>query len=700
MIGSYVVVRKTQHVLWVLWLETTSMVLDLWSEVNYLNNLSLQTPIFISILLQWIYCISILFNFNHFLFSDFKFFLTGELTEDAPEEPEVEQDAEAEPQDGDENEAEGENENADKTEGEDAKEVVEEVEEEVKPKTQEEIEAEERRERMKKKSILWAFASQPLPEKKEEPIAPVETPQPSDEAVDDKSAENEKKNDNENQSETSDLKPVTSVTVNYLDSIKEEGDTTDAVTSEQNDNDGSKSELPNASTRRQSFSAMTSVDSGIDGTDADEIQKHSVEQSESITDDGFISRTHSAKSRLTYDRSRASSARSNFTSRPSTAGSRYDDDIEESVQDEEESQAFSGRSERRSSKSTAGDIEKDEDSEESVIIEDDEFKSPLSSRQIEFLENSKEQQIYCEAGVVRNPDNDISDDDTLDLESIIQYDPYTISPRVNLTRLKKEKTKSVPVLERSRSATRLRTFKKIENAILIRQNTDPRLNIAHIKAANERTMRERNQKRVQRKLNSNGLCCTHINIDLNVEDEAKPKVSAQQTSLKMLLKRPQTAMTFREAEKLNIVYGKNYETISNKYSSSRDIKIVDLSNMVSMDTDRYETPGLVNHHHGYKSVLPLGRVLSGHKSKINNGNGIVLNSMSRKLERIANLTQIANDKQTRSQHNLTHHHHHKISNLSNRQSIINLEMPDLISKQKQTCRTYSPRYFSRSLIRT
>jgi hypothetical protein len=53
-----------------------------------------------------------------------------------------------------------------------------------------------------------------------------------------------------------------------------------------------------------------------------------------------------------------------------------------------------------------------------------------------------------------------------------------------------------------------------------------------------------------------------------------------------------------------------------KYCSSGDIKIVDLSNMVSMDTDRYETPGLVNHHHGYKSVLPLGRVLSGHKSKI------------------------------------------------------------------------------------
>jgi hypothetical protein len=60
------------------------------------------------------------------------------------------------------------------------------------------------------------------------------------------------------------------------------------------------------------------------------------------------------------------------------------------------------------------------------------------------------------------------------------------------------------------------------------------------------------------------LCCTHISIDLNVEEEAKPKVSAQQTSLKTLLKRPQTAMTFREAEKLNIVYGKNYETISNK----------------------------------------------------------------------------------------------------------------------------------------
>jgi hypothetical protein len=54
------------------------------------------------------------------------------------------------------------------------KEVVEEVEE-VKPKTQEEIEAEERRERMKKKSILWAFASQSLPEKKEEPIVPKET---------------------------------------------------------------------------------------------------------------------------------------------------------------------------------------------------------------------------------------------------------------------------------------------------------------------------------------------------------------------------------------------------------------------------------------------------------------------------------------------------------------------------------------------
>lgn len=633
------------------------------------------------------------------IFSDFKFFLTGELTEDAPEELD-EQDAEAEPQDGDENEAEGENENTEKTEGEDSKEVVEEVEEE-KPKTQEEIEAEERRERMKKKSILWAFASQPLPEKKEEPIVPKETPKPTDEAADDKSSENDKKNDNENQSETSDLKPVTSVTVNYLDSIKEEGDTTDVVTSEQKDDDGIKNEVPNASTRRQSFSAMTSVDSGIDGTDAEEIQKHSVEQSENVTDDGFISRTHSAKSRLTYDRSRASSARSNFTSRPSTAGSRYDDDIEESVQDEEQSQPYSGRSERRSSKSTAGDIEKDEDSEESVIIEDDEFKSPLSNRQIEFLENSKEQQIYCEAGVVRDTNNDISDDDTLDLESIIQYDPYTISPRVNLTRLKKEKKKSVPVLERSRSATRLRTFKKIEHAILIRQNTDPRLNIAHIKAANERTIRERNQKRVQRKLNSNGLCCTHISIDLNVEDEAKPKVSAQQTSLKTLLKRPQTAMTFREAEKLNIVYGKNYETISNKYCSSGDIKIVDLSNMVSMDTDRYETPGLVNHHHGYKSVLPLGRVLSGHKSKINNGNGIVLNSMSRKLERIANLTQIASDKQTRAQHNLTHHHHHqKISNVSNRQSIINLEMPDLMSRQKQTCRTYSPRYFSRSLIRT
>lgn len=76
------------------------------------------------------------------------------------------------------------------------------------------------------------------------------------------------------------------------------------------------------------------------------------------------------------------------------------------------------------------------------------------------------------------------------------------------------------------------------------------------------------------------------------------------------------------------------------------MKIVDLAKSVTIDTGSIERPGLAHHHHGYKSVLPLGRVLSGYKSKINQGNGIILNSISRKLERIDYYTNLGNGRPT------------------------------------------------------
>ncbi|CAC5418203.1 unnamed protein product [Mytilus coruscus] len=652
----------------------------------------------------------------------FRFFLTGEVLEEdvEPETGDVEdetENVEKEPEVEDDNKA-------DEMTPDDPKEEEKPVE-----LSKEEEEARAQKELTKRKSLLWAFASQKYEKPVETKIS--DKKEIKEEKKPDIIQEEDKK-DVDNDSEiASEPKPVTSVTVNYLESMKEASK--NEAKSDTVEHTGTNQIQSNSALRRQLFSAMTSVDSGFDATDAEDIQAHLNDQSESVTDDGFFSRATSAKSRLTHDKSRISSAKSHFSSRPSTAKSIAEESFQDSEQSNELFPTGSDRLGRRSSRSTLADIENESD-EESEIPEDCEFDTPLTERQIGFLQQREEQQIYSELGVERKVENieprDFSsDEDSLDLESVIRYDPNEITPRVNLTRLKSKHKKTVPILERSRSTTRLRTFKKIQNAILVRQNTDPRMNVEHIRAANERLMRE--QKTKHQKTNTNGLYCTHISLDLNVEKEdslkyPKPKlnprynsknavpsnmkVSSQQTTLRMLLKRPQTAMTYKEAEKLNIVYGKNYDLNSPRSNFGGEMKIVDLAKSVTIDTGTIERPGLAHHHHGYKSVLPLGRVLSGYKSKINQGNGIILNSISRKLERIDYFTKLGKGRPTTPQFSqsmstkqLSSHKQFSRSmttqQVPQRQSIINLEIPE---GARQSCRRYtqSTKFTSKPLIRT
>ncbi|XP_071143464.1 uncharacterized protein [Mytilus edulis] len=649
-------------------------------------------------------------------YKDFRFFLTGEVLEEDIEPGNEDVDDETE-------NVEPEVEVEDDNKADEVK--PEEPEEEEKPEelTKEEEEMRAQKEVTKRKSLLWAFASQ----KYEKPVE-TKIPDIIKEIKKEKKpdiVEEDDKKDVDNDSEiASEPKPVTSVTVNYLESVKET-DTVEHARTNQNQ--------PNAALRRQSFSAMTSVDSGFDAMDAEDIQSHINDQSESVTDDGFCSRATSARSRLTHDKSRISSAKSHYSSRPSTAKSIAEESFQDSEQSNELFPNGSDQLGRRSSRSTIADVENESD-EESAIADDCEFDTPLTERQLVFLKQREEQQIYCQLGIERKveniePRNFSSDEDSLDLESVSQYDPNEITPRVNLSLLKSKHKKAVPILERSRSATRLRTFKKIQKAILVRQNTDPRMNVEHIKAANERFVRE--QKTKQQNTNTNGLYCTHISLDLNVEKEEsqkspKPKMnprynsknavlsntnfSSQQTSLRMLLKRPQTAMTYREAEKLNIVYGKNYDLNSPRSNFGGEMKIVDLAKSVTIDTGSIERPGLAHHHHGYKSVLPLGRVLSGYKSKINQGNGIILNSISRKLERIDYFTNLGNGRPTTPQFSQSMStkqvsSHKQFSRgmstqqVPQRQSIINLEIPE---GARLSCRrqTQSTRFTSKPLIRT
>ncbi|XP_063407430.1 uncharacterized protein LOC134691110 isoform X2 [Mytilus trossulus] len=646
-------------------------------------------------------------------YKDFRFFLTGEVLEEdiEPENEDVEDETEnVEP----EPEVEADN---------TADEVKPEEEEKPEELTKEEEETRAQKEVTKRKSLLWAFASQKYEKPVETKIPDLIKEIKKEEKHDIIEEEDKKDVDNDNEIE-SEPKPVTSVTVNYLESVKE----TDIV-----EHVGINQNQRNAALRRQSFSAMTSVDSGFDGTDAEDIQSHVNDQSESVTDDGFCSRATSARSRLTHDKSRISSAKSHYSSRPSTAKSIAEESFQDSEQSNELFPNGSDQLGRRSSRSTIVDVENESD-EESAIADDCEFDTPLTERQLVFLKQREEQQIYCELGIERKVENieprDLSsDEDSLDLESVSQYDPNEITPRVNLSLLKTKHKKAVPILERSRSATRLRTFKKIQKAILVRQNTDPRMNVEHIRAANERFVRE--QKTKQQKTNTNGLYCTHISLDLNVEKEEsqkspKPKmnprynsknavplntkVSSQQTSLRMLLKRPQTAMTYREAEKLNIVYGKNYDLNSPRSNFGGEMKIVDLAKCVTIDTGSIERPGLAHHHHGYKSVLPLGRVLSGYKSKINQGNGIILNSISRKLERIDYFTNLGNGRPTTPPFSQSMSTKQVSSNkqfsrsistqqVPQRQSVINLEIPEgaRLSCRRQTQYT---RFTSKPLIRT
>ncbi|XP_033727678.1 FK506-binding protein 5-like [Pecten maximus] len=106
------------------------------------------------------------------------------------------------------------------------------------------------------------------------------------------------------------------------------------------------------------------------------------------------------------------------------------------------------------------------------------------------------------------------------------------------------------------------------------------------------------------------------------------------------IRRPRTAVTFKEAKRRGMTKSTNEEY--SKYDSGIDspdtdddkgVSIVDLSQRLNTQFGELEAPNQSLQHHGYKSVWPLARVMAAYNNKYNEGKSMQLNSISRRLER-------------------------------------------------------------------
>ncbi|KAK3088053.1 hypothetical protein FSP39_014010 [Pinctada imbricata] len=306
-----------------------------------------------------------------------------------------------------------------------------------------------------------------------------------------------------------------------------------------------------------------------------------------------------------------------------------------------------------------GIIDDNDDDDDRMSIDPDVFKTPMSERQVRHLDSFRETRAYSE----------------VPSRTEIVYTSPTYSnykdPKDHFQRFPKRENGN-HVLERAKSASRIQSIRRIETAILRRQNTDSKLNVKRINVLNEQSKKE------PIKTNANGLSCKHINIDLDYQNVG-PSAKFESYS-RDLLRRPKTALTFNE--RYTQLAKERMKEQEMSESPDPFVSIIDLTRSLKGNSAGYpENPELSLRHSGYKSVWPLARVKSARNQRINQGKNIELNSISRRLERTPIAWQSFESDTPRYdvQKGLTGHH-------GRNQAVITLEIPNLAQSKKNVKR--------------
>ncbi|XP_055998724.1 myosin-M heavy chain-like isoform X2 [Ostrea edulis] len=581
-------------------------------------------------------------------YRDFRIFLLGDtgepIEEPVREEPKTEEKVE-EVKEGEEGKEEEKK--------EDEEEKKEEVKKEEPKKPELSPEEQARRER-RRKSMLMGYAQKiKAEEKKKEEMRKEEEKKEEErkraeekkkEEEDAKREEEQKKKEEEEEKKRQDSgfgsesdtdssvdpnRPgsgVISVTVKHLESITENEEDEEVFESQSN------SESAKRPTSSRPMSATPSVLSiPEDVTIIDDESEH---EFGAFLDDLPSARTSSAKSRLQSGKSRLSSARSRLSSIHERTQGSSTDITDLNMSTEMDSMALS---------------------EDEEPIKDNRFTGSMSDRQIYYTQNFDSRHGYCEIGTDDDLENDVA---------VTQYSLFETAPLF----VKYNNGFPIRQLQRCKSASKIQTIKKLEESILRRQNTDPKIDMNAIRQANEIS------RYSPIKTNANGLVCSHVNMKLLVTTEKENFSSYSRT----LNRRPRTApvLSTRTAPVLSTrTRQQNMKTPEVDENNNGLVNIVDLSRSLQTEDMGYpETPDLALKHSGYKSVWPLARVKSARNSKINNGKNIELNSFSRSLERV----EIAPPRPKSAFEfatNQRHFYNGQSFRRKGQQSIINLELP-------------------------
>jgi hypothetical protein len=416
---------------------------------------------------------------------------------------------------------------------------------------------------------------------------------------------------------------VISVTVKHLESITENEEDEDVFEPQ------SKPESAKRPTSSRPMSATPSVRSiPEDVTIIDDDSEHEFGE---FSDDLRTARTSSARSRLQSGKSRLSSARSRLSSIHEKARESSTDITELNLSTEMDSMALS---------------------EEEEPIKDNRFTGSMSDRQIYYTQNFDSRHGYCEIGTEDDLENDVA---------VTQYSLFETAPLF----VKYNNGFPIRQLQRCKSASKIQTIKRLEESILRRQNTDPKIDMNAIRQANEMS------RHTPIKTNANGLVCSHVNMKILMTTEKENFSSYSRT----LNRRPQTAPVLSTRTRQltpRIPEAKIPEVDENNNGL---VNIVDLSRSLQREDMGYpETPDLALKHSGYKSVWPLARVKSARNSKINNGKCIELNSFSRSLERVE-IPPPRPKSAFEFASNQRHFYNGQSFRKKGQQSIINLELP-------------------------
>ena len=243
---------------------------------------------------------------------------------------------------------------------------------------------------------------------------------------------------------------------------------------------------------------------------------------------------------------------------------------------------------------------------------------------------------YCEAGIEKEEEND---EDKMNVDAFVENTLRTLENR----RLSKphnatifsnfddetssSNSSSRPTRVTSATSRKINHIKRLEKRILKRQSTAPELSGHDISQAIKEVQKEQNIRETE---------CSQVELSLDFDIE---QTQRSQTPYRPLsAKRPRTAISYNEHRRRN-----RTNQVQEKYDSGIEspdtedekiVKVIDLSNSFIHRSVGYpESPILSSRHHGYKSVLPLARVVSATNRKFNDGRNIELNSISRRLER-------------------------------------------------------------------